>query len=233
MEKKYTLLIYEKETFLNSILQEQFANFESYVLFIVNDEKKLLKMINNNFFDMFVFNLEILNNNFTDLLKNFQEFNKHSNFIAYYEEEKNYEEFREFNIKFLKKPFKFHSLLLHLENIKNKNFSYQNKAYLMGHIQFIPVKKIIYNLKNHHQEHLTEKETHLLDYLNKNRNINISRSDLLKNIWGVNENINTHTLETHIYRLKLKLNKLEPDLSFALLNQNGIFCMKDNVKVIK
>ena len=51
----------------------------------------------------------------------------------------------------------------------------------------------------------------------------------LKKIWGVNEDINTHTLETHMYRLRLKLNKIEPNLSFSLLNQNGLYCMKDNV----
>ena len=39
MHKEYTLLIYEKEFFLNSILLEQFSYFEKYNVFIVNDEK--------------------------------------------------------------------------------------------------------------------------------------------------------------------------------------------------
>ena len=56
-----------------------------------------------------------------------------------------------------------------------------------------------------------------------------TKADLLKKIWEVNEDINTHTLETHMYRLRLKLNKIEPNLSFSLLNQNGLYCMKDNV----
>ena len=78
MHKEYTLLIYEKEIFLNSILLEQFSYSEKYNVFIVNDEKKLLKMINNKFFDLFVFNLETLNNSF-NFLKIFQECNKHTN----------------------------------------------------------------------------------------------------------------------------------------------------------
>jgi DNA-binding response OmpR family regulator len=228
MKKKYTLLIYENEIFLNSILKEQFLPFDSYQLVIVTNETKLLEIVNKDFFDLFVFNLEILNNNFSDLVKDFQEFNKHTNIIAYYDKEKSYQEFKKYNIRFLKKPFKFNSLLNYLENIKNNNFSSQNNTYLMGHIQFIPVKKTIYNLNNHLQEHLTEKETYLLDYLNRNRNRNITKVDLLKKIWGVNEDINTHTLETHMYRLKLKLYKVEPNLTFTLVNQNGVFCMKDN-----
>ena len=229
MQKKYNLLIYEKETFLNSILHEQFSYYEKYDVLIVNEEKQLLEIINNKLFDLFVFNLEILNNKSPNFLKIFQAYNKHTNIIVYYDEENNCEGYQNYKISFLKKPFKFDTLLNYLDNILNNNLSVKNNTYLMDHIQFSPVKKIICNLSNHHQEHLTEKETYLLDYFNKNRNINIARIDLLKKIWGVNEDINTHTLETHIYRLKLKLNKVEPNLSFTLVNQNGVFCMKDNV----
>ena len=88
MQKKYTLLIYEKEDFLNSILLEQFSYFEKYKVFIVNDEKKLLEIINNKFFDLFVLNLEVCNNNFPIFLNNFQENNKHINIIAYYDNER-------------------------------------------------------------------------------------------------------------------------------------------------
>ena len=229
MEKKYTLLIYEKEFFLNSILQEQFSYLDKYNVFIVNDEKILSDMVSDKPFDLFVFNLEILDNKISNIFKIFQNYNQHTNIIAYYDEKINYEDYKNYKITFLKKPFKFDTLLNHLDNLLISNFSVKNNTYLMEHIQFFPVKKIICNLSNHHQEHLTEKETYLLDYLNENRNINVARGDLLKKIWGVNEDVNTHTLETHIYRLKLKLNKIEPNLSFSLLNQNGLYCMKDNV----
>lgn len=228
MEKKHTLLLYEKEIFLNSIFQDQFLYSEDYQLFIAQNEEKLLEMINNRLFDFFVLNLDIVNNNLSTFLKNFKEYNKHENIVAYYFENKNYEEYKNYNLSFLKKPFKFNTLLNYLDNIKKTDFSLSNN-YLMEHIQFIAIKKIIYNSNNHYQEHLTEKETYLLDYLNKNRNINLTKADLLKKIWGVNEDINTHTLETHMYRLRLKLNKIEPNLSFSLLNQNGLYCMKDNV----
>jgi DNA-binding response OmpR family regulator len=229
MKKKYTLLIYENEFFLNSILQEQFSYFEKYNLFIVNNEKKLLEMINNRFFDIFIFNMEILNDKFFNFLNIFQKYNKHDNIIGYYNHGNICEEYKKFKISFLKKPFKFDTLLDCIDNMLNNNMKGQNNTYLMEHIQFIPVKKIILNLSNQHQERLTEKETYLLDYLNKNRNLNIARADLLKNIWGVNKDINTHTLETHLYRLKIKLNKIETNLSFSLLNQNGLYCMKDNI----
>ena len=45
MQKKYTLLIYEKEDFLNSILLEQLSYLEKYTIFTVNNEKQLLEII--------------------------------------------------------------------------------------------------------------------------------------------------------------------------------------------
>ena len=51
----------------------------------------------------------------------------------------------------------------------------------------------------------------------------MTKNDLLSSIWGVSESINTHTLETHIYRLKKKLQKLDPASSFLLTNNNGLY----------
>ena len=140
MEKKHTLLLYEKEIFLNSILQEQFLYCADYQLFIAQNEKKLLEMINNRLFDFFILNLDIVNNNLSTFLKNFKEYNKHENIVAYYVENKNYEEYKNYNISFLKKPFKFNTLLNYLDNIRKTDFSLRNN-YLMEHIQFIAIKK--------------------------------------------------------------------------------------------
>ena len=71
----------------------------------------------------------------------------------------------------------------------------------------------------------------MLFYLYTNKNIEITKNHLLNEIWGVSNNINTHTLETHVYRLRQKLYKLAPELSFLLSNENGSYTMKFEVKV--
>ena len=98
----------------------------------------------------------------------------------------------------------------------------------MSHLKFLPRERSLLNLKTQNKEHLTEKENQLLFYFYANKNIEITRNNLLNTIWGLSDTINTHTLETHIYRLKLKLNKLEPNLSFSLSNQNGLYLMQFN-----
>ena len=60
------------------------------------------------------------------------------------------------------------------------------------------------------------------------KNEDILKKDLLIKIWGFSEKINTHTLETHIYRLKKKLNKIDKNLSLSLRNKNGLYYLKYN-----
>jgi DNA-binding response OmpR family regulator len=96
----------------------------------------------------------------------------------------------------------------------------------MNHIIFSPSKKIISNLEKGITEYLTEKENNLLIYFFNKKNVDLLKRDLLTNIWGFSDDINTHTLETHIYRLKQKLLKLDSNLSFSIVNKNGLYCMK-------
>lgn len=68
-----------------------------------------------------------------------------------------------------------------------------------------------------HVERLTEKEIHLLKYLYTHRNTDIKRSLLLEDVWGYGDAMDTHTLETHIYRLRQKIEK-DPTSPQILIN---------------
>ena len=61
---------------------------------------------------------------------------------------------------------------------------------------------------------LTEKETNILKYLYRAGGKTISREELLSEVWGYNAGVTTHTLETHVYRLR---QKIEPDPANARL----------------
>ena len=126
------------------------------------------------------------------------------------------------------KPFKINTLIDHVIDIVNYKEPTKSNIYLMENLTFHPVKKIIHNNKTNNKEHLTEKETNLLEYLLENKNSEILKENLLISLWGINKNINTHTLETHLYRLRQKLNKLEPNLTFSLINHNGKYIFKNN-----
>ena len=69
---------------------------------------------------------------------------------------------------------------------------------------------------------LTEKEIEIILYLN-NKKIKHNVEDLQKNIWGYASNMETHTVETHIYRLRKKISDLFKDEKFILSHKNGYF----------
>jgi hypothetical protein len=111
--------------------------------------------------------------------------------------------------------------LLELINIRliKLKFNQQSKIIIKGYELNLNSKffsKDDLNLK------LTEKEIEIILYLN-NKRIKHDVADLQKNIWGYSTNIETHTVETHIYRLRKKINNLFKDESFLLSSKGGYF----------
>ena len=229
MEKNTSILIFEKENILNSILKEQLTKINNYQITLVDDNENLFKIVKEIFFDVSIINLDDLKDDTLNLIKNFKYKNNHENLIIYHDKLTKYNAYiNENNIIYLKKPFKLNTLFNYITDIFNNEENNKTIVYLMKHLIFHPVKKIIYNNIKNTKEHLTEKETNLLEYLIKNKNSEILKKNLLISIWGIEENINTHTLETHVYRLRQKLYKLEPNLTFSLINQNGKYIYKNN-----
>ena len=229
MEKNTSILIFEKENILNSILKEQLTKINNYQITLVDDNENLFKIIKENVFDVGIINLDDLKDDTLNLIKIFKDKSNHKNLIIYHDELTKYNAYiNENNIIYLKKPFKLNTLFNYITDIFNNEENNKTIVYLMKHLIFHPVKKIIYNNIKNTKEHLTEKETNLLEYLIKNKNSEILKKNLLISIWGIEENINTHTLETHVYRLRQKLYKLEPNLTFSLINQNGKYIYKNN-----
>ena len=131
------------------------------------------------------------------------------------------------NYKFVVKPFTFKNLFSILISF-HSNFDHSDEPiiFLMKHLSFKKNKKIIINEKTKEFVHLTEKESSLMKYLYENKNQVIPKKDLLNNVWDFNEKINTHTLETHIYRLKKKIGKIENKINFSFLNKDGGYLIK-------
>tara|TARA_B100001063_G_C16630224_1_gene485407 strand:+ start:107 stop:790 length:684 start_codon:yes stop_codon:yes gene_type:complete len=225
LENKLSILIYEKEKFLNSILYQQILDTVNYELHVAHDQIKFLELVNIKKFDICILNIDNIASKLDNFLENLFQLNRDIYIIGYYHELINYNVSNNLRVTLLQKPFRLNLLLDKLDNIKlikNDN----NKKLLMKHIEFLPNRKILFNLTTEITLHLTEKENALLIYLYNNRNLKLSKNDLLTNIWGIKETINTHTLETHMYRLKQKLFKLEPNLSFLLINEDGLYSLK-------
>ena len=115
-------------------------------------------------------------------------------------------------------PLNKFSELINIQLIKLR-FNYQSKFNIKGYELNLNSK---YFSKENLGVKLTEKEIEIILYLNENKKKH-DVLDLQKNIWGYSLDMETHTVETHIYRLRKKINNKFNDESFILSHQNGYF----------
>ena len=120
---------------------------------------------------------------------------------------------------YVTKPFKF-SVLLARVRTHMRNFEQSEDAvFQIGPYEFRPSMKLLTD-ENERKIRLTEKETNILKFLYRSGGKPVARDELLKEVWGYNAAVTTHTLETHVYRLR---QKIEPDPSNAriLMTDSG------------
>ncbi|WP_415323419.1 helix-turn-helix domain-containing protein [Candidatus Pelagibacter sp. Uisw_127] len=108
--------------------------------------------------------------------------------------------------------------LINIQFIKLK-FNQQSKVNIKGYELNLNSK---FFLKNELSLKLTEKEIEIILYL-KDKKKNCDVLDLQKNIWGYSPDMETHTVETHIYRLRKKITNKFHDEDFILSQKNGYF----------
>ena len=111
--------------------------------------------------------------------------------------------------------------LLELINIRliKLKFNQKSKIIIKGYELNLNSK---FFFKGNLKLKLTEKEIEIILYLN-DKKIKRNVADLQKNIWDYSTNIETHTVETHIYRLRKKISDLFKDENFILSDKNGYF----------
>ena len=114
---------------------------------------------------------------------------------------------------YVTKPFKFPVLLARIRAQLRQHEQSEDAVFQVGPYTFQPALKLLV-AEDGRKVRLTEKETNILKYLYRAPEGVVARDVLLQEVWGYNASVTTHTLETHIYRLR---QKIEPDPSNARL----------------
>ncbi|UOA21760.1 Transcriptional regulatory protein WalR [Sulfitobacter pontiacus] len=120
---------------------------------------------------------------------------------------------------YVTKPFKFPVLLARIRAQLRQHEQSEEAIFQLGPYTFKPSAKLLVT-EDDKKIRLTEKETNILKFLYRAAAGVVPRDTLLHEVWGYNAGVTTHTLETHIYRLR---QKIEPDPSNAriLLTESG------------
>jgi DNA-binding response OmpR family regulator len=120
---------------------------------------------------------------------------------------------------YVTKPFKFAVLLARIRAQLRQHEQSEDAVFSIGPYTFKPAAKVLLDPKGN-KVRLTEKETSILKYLFRAGEKVVSREVLLHEVWGYNAGVTTHTLETHIYRLRQKIEK-DPSNAEILVTESG------------
>ena len=121
------------------------------------------------------------------------------------------------------KPFKYPALLKSIELQLRQFGKSEDTQHNIGSYVFKPNSKVLES-KNK-SIRLTEKENDILKFLYQNLETIVSREILLHEVWGYNSKVTTHTLETHIYRLRQKI-EIDPANACFLITETGGYRLK-------
>jgi DNA-binding response OmpR family regulator len=115
---------------------------------------------------------------------------------------------------YIAKPFRLAELLARLRAQLRSFENSEDAVFSIGPYMFRPSAKLLQDQARNRRIRLTEKEAAILKFLYRAGTRPVARQVLLNEVWGYNAAVTTHTLETHIYRLR---QKIEPDPSNARL----------------
>jgi DNA-binding response OmpR family regulator len=120
---------------------------------------------------------------------------------------------------YVTKPFRFGVLLARIRAHLRSHEQSEDAVFRIGPYEFRPGAKMLIDPKQK-KIRLTEKETNILKYLYRAQPRPVARDELLTEVWGYNAGVTTHTLETHVYRLRQKIEP-EPQNARLLLTEGG------------
>ncbi|HYI83839.1 MAG TPA: response regulator transcription factor, partial [Acetobacteraceae bacterium] len=109
---------------------------------------------------------------------------------------------------YIAKPFRLNELLARVRAQLRVFDNSEDAVFTIGPYMFRPSAKLLLEPARNRKIRLTEKESAILKFLYRAAGRPVGRQVLLNEVWGYNSAVTTHTLETHIYRLR---QKIEPD----------------------
>lgn len=122
---------------------------------------------------------------------------------------------------YIAKPFRLGVLLARVR-AQHRQFAFCDDAiFPIGPYSFRPSTKILTNMSTDKKIHLTERETTLLKYLYRIGDRPAPRQALLDEVWGYNAGVTSHTIETHIYRLRQKIEPNPANAQFLVTESEG------------
>jgi len=217
------ILLINDDKDLGEALAFQLPLGGKYQILETSDETSALAQINNNFCNLVIINSQSFAPKGYDLTKSLRLAGCKKPIIILINQNSNLDIPDDQNHKadeYIIKPFRYSVLLKSIETQLHKFNKSENTQYSIGNYAFKPNSKIL-EANESRSIRLTEKENNILKFLYKNSGNTVSRETLLHEVWGYNSKVTTHTLETHIYRLRQKIEDDPSNACFLITEPGG------------
>jgi DNA-binding response OmpR family regulator len=123
---------------------------------------------------------------------------------------------------YIAKPFRLSELLARVRAQLRVFDNSEDAVFTIGHYLFRPSARLLLDPGKNRKVRLTDKECRILKYLLRTNGVAVDRATLLTDVWGFNSGVTTHTLETHIYRLRQKM-EADPSNPRLLMTDRGAY----------
>ena len=109
---------------------------------------------------------------------------------------------------YITKPLRLGELIARIRTQLRQFRASDDARFEIGNLRFVPANKMLHEIGSDRMQALTEKEAKILKFLYRALPNVVTKDELLAEVWGFQNGVSTHTLETHIYRLRQKISRL-------------------------
>ncbi|MGI9500981.1 MAG: response regulator transcription factor [Geminicoccaceae bacterium] len=204
-------LVIEDDAAFRRSLGEQLELHEGYVAILASSGKEAIELAKDQHFEVILLAVELADIDGRDLCRLMRRQGVRAPIIMLSDLDADADAILALDSgasDYVTKPFRLGVLLARVRAHHRQFEQFDDTTFPVGPYAFRPSTKILTNLETDRKIHLTERETAILKYLYRMGDRPARRQTLLSEVWGYKADVTTHTLETHIYRLR---QKVEPD----------------------
>lgn len=222
MTRRKILLVDDDEP-LRTTLAEQLELHEEFITVMAGDAAGGLKAVKDGHFDLILLDVGLPDMDGRDLCRLMRKQGVKAPIIMLTAQDGDADTILGLDAganDYVTKPFKVAVLLARIRAQLRQHEQSDDAVFTIGPYSFKPAAKILHDEARNKKIRLTEKETAILKYLYRAGDRIVKRDTLLNEVWGYNAGVTTHTLETHVYRLRQKIEP-DPERTSLLVTDSG------------
>ena len=227
MLSRKKILFAEPEGVFHDAMMEQLSFCDDLEVFSVSKGTQTSKVVQGENYDLIILSDTLPDVDVTELCHNIRQIKGLTPIIIIMESVGNNSSEFFLGVGFddyIEKPFRLNHFLSKLRTLIRKKEMGGQRIFKIGPYEFCPTLQIWLSFDRKKETQLTEKETAILQYLFNANGAIIGRGELLYNVWGYSSGVTTHTLETHVYKLRQKI-EINPSDAQILKSELGGYCL--------